>query len=141
MLLRFDPFRELDDLLARVWDGRETRYLPMDAYRHGDTVVVHLDLPGIDPASVDLTVEKDVLTVKAERDFALGEGDEVIVAERPHGTFVRRVFLGESLDADRVQAHYDRGVLTVTIPVAETARKRRVEIATERPQAIEATAA
>lgn len=126
MLLRFDPFRELDRLTsAGTW---RPPALPMDAYRRGDHFVVHFDLPGIDPASVELTVEKNVLTVRAERSWARQEGDEWLVAERPEGTFSRQLFLGETLDADHIEAGYDAGVLTVRIPVAEAAKPRKVEI-------------
>ena len=130
MLMRFDPFRELDRLAqqslgqARQWPT----VLPMDAYRRGDHFTVHFDLPGADPNSIDLTVEKNVLTVTAERSWQRGEGDEVIVAERPQGSFSRQLFLGESLDTDNIAASYENGVLTLTIPVAEQAKPRKVEI-------------
>jgi HSP20 family protein len=135
MLLRFDPFRELDRVVQSPWAwGRNRPALPMDAYRQGDRFVVHFDLPGIDPASIDLTVEKNVLTLSAERAQALGqegqeaEAKDILVAERPYGTFSRQLFLGEALDADRIQAHYEHGVLTLTIPVAEQAKPRKVEV-------------
>ncbi len=129
MLMRFDPFRELDRLsqgLTGSW-GR-TPAMPMDAYRHEDQFTVQFDLPGVDPASIDLTVEKNVLTVSAERSWPRHEGDEIVVAERPQGRFSRQLFLGEGLDADRVDARYDHGVLTVTIPVAEQAKPRKVAV-------------
>ncbi len=134
MLLRFDPFREVDRLTDQAWDalrgsGR-LAHMPLDAFRRGDNVVVRIDLPGVDPGSVDLTVERNVLTVKAQRNWEPAEGDEVIVAERGQGQFSRQLFLGESLDADRVSATYEAGVLTVTIPVAEQAKPRRVEVTT-----------
>jgi HSP20 family protein len=132
MLMRFDPFRDVDRLAEQAWEPFRglSRYgrTPMDAVRHGDEVIVTVDLPGVNPDSVDLTVEKNVLTLKAERNWEPAEGDEVIVAERPRGTFSRQLFLGESLDAGGVSAHYDAGVLTVRIPVAEQAKPRRVEI-------------
>jgi len=87
----------------------------MDAYRHGDQFLVHFDLPGADPSSIELTVEKNVLTVKAERRWQRGEGDEVLVAERPQGSFTRQLFLGETLDTDHIDANYENGVLTLTI--------------------------
>lgn len=129
MLMRSDPFRELDRLTQQVM-GTRTRpaLMPMDAYREGDRLVVHFDLPGVDAASIDLTVEKNVLTVTAERSWAATDDQQVIASERPQGTFRRQLFLGESLDTDRVEAHYDSGVLTVTIPVAEKAKPRKVEI-------------
>jgi HSP20 family protein len=103
--------------------------MPLDAYRHDEELVVDLDLPGIDPESVDLTVEKNVLTVTAERLERRNEGDEVLVSERPYGRFSRQLFLGEGLDIDRVTASYEHGVLTVRIPVAEQAKPRKVDIA------------
>jgi HSP20 family protein len=129
MLMRSDPFRELDRLTQQVM-GTRTRpaLMPMDAYREGDRLVVHFDLPGVDAASIDLTVEKNMLTVTAERSWAATNDQQVIVSERPQGTFRRQLFLGENLDTDRVEARYDSGVLTVTIPVAEQAKPRKVEI-------------
>lgn len=129
MLMRSDPFRELDRLTQQVM-GTRTRpaLMPMDAYREGDRLVVHFDLPGVDSASIDLTVEKNVLTVTAERSWAATDDQQVIASERPQGTFRRQLFLGENLDTDRVEAHYDSGVLTVTIPIAEQAKPRKVEI-------------
>jgi HSP20 family protein len=130
-LMRYDPFRELDRLSERLW-GSLTRpvLLPMDAYRHGEDFVVKLDLPGIDPSSVEVSVEQNVLTVKAERNWIPAEGDEVLVAERPQGSFSRQLFLGENLDTEHVSASYDAGVLTITIPVHEAAKPRRIEITT-----------
>jgi HSP20 family protein len=131
MVMRFDPFREFDRLAQAVTQhGAAARPspTPMDAYRQGDRVVVQFDLPGVDPGSIDLTVEKDVLTVRAERRWQPKEGQEVVVAERPQGTFTRQLFLGESLDADHVDSSYDHGVLTITIPVAEQAKPRKVEV-------------
>jgi HSP20 family protein len=131
MVMRFDPFRELDRLSNEVWGtgaARRQHAMPLDAYRKGDTFYVHFDLPGVDPSTVELTVEKNVLNVRAERAFELGDGIEVLVAERPQGTYSRQLFLGETLDTDKVSAGYDQGVLTITIPVAEAAKPRRVQI-------------
>ena len=141
MLMRFDPFRELDRLTEQTWSGARLPAMPMDAYRRGDHFVVHFDLPGVDPSSIDLTVEKNVLTVSAERHWEPAEGNQVVVAERPQGRFSRQLFLGEGLDADHIEASYDQGVLTVTLPVAEAAKPRKVEItAGGGAKAIEATA-
>ena len=138
MLMRFDPFREFDRLF---WGQGHTPVMALDAFGEGDRFVVHADLPGVDPASIDLTVEKNVLTVRAERRAAQGDGQEWLVNERAQGSFERQLFLGEGLDTDHIEAHYDQGVLTVTIPVAEAAKPRKVEIATGGGQkAIEATA-
>jgi HSP20 family protein len=100
----------------------------MDAYRHGDQFIVQFDLPGVDPSSIDLTVEKNVLSVTATRKPTFGDSDEVLVTERPHGEFRRQLFLGEQLDADNVSADYGDGVLTLTLSVAEQAKPRKVEI-------------
>ena len=99
----------------------------MDAYRDGDSFVVHFDLPGVDPDSIDLSVDRDELTVRAERRWGF-EGRELVARERPQGTFTRTLFLGESLDADRIEADYDRGVLTLRIPVTEEAKPRKIQV-------------
>jgi HSP20 family protein len=126
--MRFDPFRELDRLTQPAWSGGRAPFMPMDAYRDGDRFLVHLDLPGIDPGTIDITVEKNVLTISAERRWNRDDAVEVVVAERPQGSFSRQLFLGEGLDAEHVDASYDNGVLTVTVPVAEQAKPRKVEI-------------
>jgi HSP20 family protein len=132
MLMRTDPFRELDRLTQQLLGQNGTwsrpAVMPMDAYRHGEEFVVHFDLPGVDPSSIDLDVERNVLTVKAERTSAYGEDVELQVAERPRGVFSRQLFLGDTLDTDRVEAHYDAGVLTLRIPIAEKAKPRKIEI-------------
>lgn len=133
MLLRFDPFRELDrlaDELDRSVARTATVPLPMDAYRRGNHVVAQLDVPGVRPEDVDITVERNVLTVRATRRLDLGEEDERIVSERRHGELVRQLQLGESLDTQRVEADVTDGVLTLRIPVAETATPRKVEVGT-----------
>ena len=129
MLMRTDPFRELDRLTDAMW-GSRTRpaAMPMDAYRDNDTFVIHLDLPGVATDSIDLTVEQNVLTVHAERKPPQGESTERVVAERPYGVFSRQVFLGETLDADKLSASYDAGVLTISLPIAEKAKPRRIEV-------------
>ncbi|MFP5219262.1 MAG: Hsp20/alpha crystallin family protein [Actinomycetes bacterium] len=130
MLMRFDPFRELDRMTSQMWREASRPTAPMDAYRHGDQFVVHVDLPGVDPDAIDLTVEKNVLTVSASRTRPFGDDDEVLVAERPLGEFRRQLFLGEQLDTDNIRADYDNGVLTLTLSVAEQAKPRKVEIST-----------
>ena len=136
MLMRFDPFRQFDRLTSELWNANRS-VMAMDAYRDGDSFVVHFDLPGIDPGSIDLTVERNVLTVKAERRWAPAEGQEVLTAERPQGSFRRQLFLAETLDVDHIEANYDSGVLTLRIPVAEKAKPRRVEIASGGRAALE----
>jgi HSP20 family protein len=132
MLMRTDPFRELDRLTQQLFGANGTTsrpaVMPMDAYRHGEQFVVHFDLPGVDPSSIDLDVERNVLTVKAERAPTYGEDVELQVAERPRGVFSRQLFLGDTLDADRIEAHYDAGVLTLRLPIAEKAKPRKIEI-------------
>jgi HSP20 family protein len=129
MLLRFDPFRELDRLTDDALGGRQRpAVVPIDAYRDGERFVVRVDLPGVDPASIDLTIEKNVLTLRAERPFAGSEGQEWVLAERPHGTFTRQLFLGDTLDASAMTARYDQGVLALEIPVAERAKPRKIEV-------------
>lgn len=129
MLMRTDPFRDLDRLSNAVF-GTATRpaAMPMDAYRHDGRFVVSLDLPGVDPDSIDLTVERNVLTIHAERRTPMDDGAERVVGERTYGTFSRQLFLGETLDVDRLTADYDAGVLTIEIPVAEEAKPRRIQI-------------
>ncbi len=126
MLMRFDPLREFDRLTGQLFGGGG---LAMDAYRRGDELVIHFDLPGVEPDSIDLTTDENALTVSARREWQPEDGVEVISAERPQGTMTRRLFLGDALDFDRVEATYDNGVLTVRVPVAESAKPRKVEIA------------
>jgi HSP20 family protein len=128
MLMRFDPFRDLDRLTEELASKRAPRSFPMDAYRRGEDVVLVFDLPGVDSESIDVTVDQHVLTVQAIRQPSSQEGDEVLAAERPLGTLLRRVFLGDALDTDRIRAAYSNGVLTLTIPVSEQARPRKIEV-------------
>jgi HSP20 family protein len=128
MLMRTDPFRDLDRLTQQVF-GTPARpaAMPIDAYRSGDRFVVEFDLPGVSPESIDLTVERNVLTVHASRSRN-DDQTELLVSERPFGTFSRQLFLGDSLDADRLAATYHDGVLRLEIPVAEQAKPRKVAI-------------
>lgn len=129
MLMRTDPFRELDRLTRDLFGATgQSGGVPMDAWRTDDAVWVAFDLPGVDPDSVDLQVEKDALTVTAARATAVPEGGDLLFAERPTGTFTRRLFLGDTLDPDGIEATYDAGVLRVKVPVAERARPRKIEI-------------
>jgi HSP20 family protein len=132
MLLRFDPFRELDRLSDEALGSRQrSTVVPLDAYREGDRFFVRVDLPGVDPSSIDLQVEKNVLTLRAERPFTGVDGQEWVVAERAHGTFTRQLFLGDTLDASGITARYEHGVLFLEIPVAERAKPRKIEVAVE----------
>lgn len=134
MLLRTDPFRELDRLTQQVLGNPGTlarpSAMPMDAWQNGQEFIVEFDLPGVDPDSIDLDIERNVLTVRAERRTAPADR-ELLAAERPRGVFSRQVILGDTLDTERVQAGYDGGVLTLRIPVAERAKPRKITI--ERP--------
>jgi HSP20 family protein len=131
MLMRTDPFRELDRLTQQVF-GTAARpaVMPMDAWREGDQFIVEFDLPGVKAQDVDLDVERNVLTVKAERSPSDSYGVELIASEPPRGVFSRQLFLGDNLDTEHVQATYDAGVLRLTIPVAEQAKPRKIEVAT-----------
>lgn len=142
MLMRTDPFRDFDRLAQQVL-GTPARpaAMPIDAFRQGDEFIIHFDLPGIDASSIDLTVEKNVLTVHAQRNRTVADDVEMIVAERPQGTFSRQLFLGDTLDTEALAANYADGVLTLRIPVAEKAKPRRVQVtAGGSPSAIEAEA-
>jgi HSP20 family protein len=137
--MRFDPLREFDRVFDQAWSQARQAAIPMDAYRRGDSFVINLDLPGVDPASVDLTVERNSLTISAERHWEPAEGDQVVASERRQGAFSRQLLLGEGLDAENIHASYESGVLTVTIPVAATAKPRKIEIESQ-PQREEITA-
>jgi HSP20 family protein len=136
MLLRFDPFRGVDRLTEDVWGSHNVRNRPMpiDVYRAGDEFVAFLDVPGVSPDSIELTVDKNVLTITAERPAFGTEGAKTLISERPSGQFTRRLHLGDGLDLGNVQAAYDQGVLKVTIPVAEQAKPRKVEVTVSAPQ-------
>jgi HSP20 family protein len=140
MLMRTDPFRDLDRLTQQVF-GTVARpaAMPMDAYRQGDTFYLKLDLPGLAMNAIDLTVEQNVLTVRAERPPTSADGAEMIVAERPAGTFTRQVFLGDTLDPDQMTADYTAGVLTLAIPIHEAAKPRKVEITSHDAKQIKST--
>jgi len=132
MLMRTtDPFRELDRLAQQVLGANGTlarpAVMPMDAWRDGDTFHVEFDLPGVNPDSVDLAVERNVVTVKAERPPRASDAD-LIAAERPRGVFSRQLILGDNLDTEHITASYDTGVLTLQIPVAEQAKPRKISI-------------
>ncbi|WP_193596233.1 Hsp20/alpha crystallin family protein [Microbacterium sp. YJN-G] len=134
MLMRTDPFRELDRLTQQMLGTSGTlarpSAMPMDAWRDGDTFRVEFDLPGIDPDSIDLDVERNVVTVKAERP-PRAEDTEMLAAERPRGVFSRQLVLGDNLDTEKISASYEAGVLTLLIPVAEQAKPRKIAIASK----------
>lgn len=129
MLLRnTDPFRDFDRLSQQIF-GTTNRpaVMPMDAWREGDSFVLEFDLPGISPESIDLDVERNVLTVRAERVGRNGDW-EMLASERPRGMFSRQLVLGDNLDLERIEASYDAGVLRLSVPVAEKAKPRKIEV-------------
>jgi HSP20 family protein len=129
MGISYDPFREFDQLAQQLLSGgRSPRSFPMDAYKRGDDFFVHLDLPGVDPGSIDITVEGPDVTISAERRFAQQQDDEILVSERPQGRFSRDLRVGRQVDTDAIEASYDDGVLTLRLPVAAEAKPRRVEV-------------
>ena len=133
-LVRSDPFRDVDRLFQQLMGGQSgnggrSMAMPMDAYRKDDSFLIRLDLPGVSADSVDLTIEDNVLTIRAERPAPpASDGVESAIAERPFGAFSRQVFLGSNLDTENIQAEYEAGVLTLVIPVAERAKPRRIAI-------------
>jgi len=148
MLIQTDPFRDLDTLFSR-FAGRQSNaasgVMPMDAFRRGSDIWVHIDLPGVKAESLDITVERNVLTIAAERDWQRQEGDQPYFGERYRGSFRRQIQLGDSLDLQNLEADLHDGVLTIRIPVAEQAKPRKVQIgqgqAKQSPEAIETTTA
>ncbi|GHB61879.1 hypothetical protein GCM10010377_61090 [Streptomyces viridiviolaceus] len=135
MLMRTDPFRELDRITQQLLGGTGTwsrpSAMPMDAYRQGDEYVIALDLPGVDPDAIEIDVERNMLTVRAERrPVAKGDDVQVELSERPLGVFSRQVMLADTLDTEHIRADYDAGVLTVRVPIAERAKPRKVSIGT-----------
>ena len=136
MLMRTDPFRELDRLTQQVLGNNAGTWsrptaMPMDAYRSGEAFLVLFDLPGVETDSIELTVEQNVLTVHATRARPTADKVEMLAAERPHGTFSRQLFLGETLDTEHIDANYSDGVLTLKIPVTERAKPRKVAVSSE----------
>jgi HSP20 family protein len=129
MAIGYDPFREFEQMTQQLLSGgRAPRSFPMDAYRRGNEFRIHLDLPGVDPDSIDITVEGQGLSITAERRFEQREDDQIIVSERPQGRFGRELRLGTSIDAENIGANYEGGVLTLTLPVAARAKPRRIEV-------------
>ena len=146
MLTRFDPVASFDqisnDLLGAL--TRRPSSMPIDAYRHQDQWVVRVDLPGVEASSIDLTVDRNVLRIEASRSWQPAEGDLVLAAERPRGTFSRQLMLSEDIDSNSIKADYRDGVLTVVLPVAEAAKPKKVAVGTTGaagPAAVEAQSA
>lgn len=134
MLLQNDPFRDFDALFGRLGRGSGTSMaMPMDAYRRGSDVWVQIDLPGVAADAVDISVERNVLTVNAERSWQREEGDQVYLSERQRGSYRRQVHLGDGLDAEGIEADFTDGVLTLRIPVAEQAKARKIQVGQGQP--------
>jgi HSP20 family protein len=128
--MRFDPFRDVDRLTQQLANRMQESAgtMAMDAYRRGDTVFVHFDLPGVDAGSIELTAEQNTVTVGAERRWSPEQDDQIIAQERPQGSFTRQLMLGEHLDTENIEASYEDGVLTLQIPVAPAAKPRRIQV-------------
>lgn len=128
----FDPFREMDRLTGQLFGApggaRTPRWMPLDLYRTGDHYVVNIDLPGVDPGSVDVDVDGTTLTVRAERTLSEESEAQWIAQERPAGSYLRQLTLGEGIDLEKIHAHYENGVLSLTIPVSERAKPRKIEV-------------
>ncbi len=145
-MIQSDPFRDLDTLFGR-FSGRPTSgsgFMPMDAFRRGSDVWVHIDLPGVKADGLEMTVERNVLTIAAERAWQRQEGDQAYFGERYQGSFRRQIELGDGLDLEHLEADLHDGVLTVRIPVSEKAKPRRIEVGqkgADAPESIEATSA
>jgi HSP20 family protein len=131
MAMLFDPFRDMDRVMAGLLGGRQGfRAVPMDLYKEGDHYILDADLPGVDPGSIDIDVEGDLFTIRAQRTLRGGHDSSWMTQERPAGSFMRQLSLGDGIDADKITANYENGVLSVTIPVSEKARPRKIEVGT-----------
>ncbi|MEV7370800.1 Hsp20/alpha crystallin family protein [Streptomyces sp. NPDC090301] len=133
MLMRTDPFRELDRITQQMLGATGTwsrpSAVPMDAYREGDVYVIALDLPGVAPDAIDIDVERNMLTVTAERrPVAKADDVQMELSERPLGAFSRQLMLADTLDTEKITADYEAGVLTLRIPIAERAKPRKITI-------------
>lgn len=130
-MMNLDPFRELDRMAATLLDRRDTpRVMPIDLYRDADHFVLTAELPGVDPGSVDVDVDGQLLTIRAERTPRSQEGVQWLARERAAGTFQRQLTLGRDIDTESISAHYENGVLSVMIPIVEKAKPRKIAVAT-----------
>jgi HSP20 family protein len=132
MAMSFDPFGDFDRFASALMGTRTggPRFMPVDLYRDRDQYLLTADLPGIDPGSVDIDVDGQLLTIRAERTAGPAEGVKWLSQERPYGSYLRQFSLGEGIDASAISAHYDNGVLSVVIPMGEKAKPRKIEVAT-----------
>jgi len=140
MIVAIEPLGHTDRSAQNIPDTAAKRTMPMDAYRDGNQLIVHFDLPGIDPDSLELHVENNVLTVKANRPRPQIQDSQWLVSERLHGTFTCQLYLSDGLDLDKLHASYNHGVLTISIPVAEEAKARRIEITGSQASSAESAA-
>ena len=135
MPMSFDPFGELDRIAGSLLQTRPgPRVMPVDLYRDGDKYVLSADLPGIDPGSVDVDVDGQLLTIRAQRTAASPDGVKWLTQERPFGTYLRQFSLGDGIDSASISAHYDNGILSVIIPVSEKAKPRKIEVSSANTQ-------
>jgi HSP20 family protein len=133
--MSFDPFNELDRLTGALLGTRQgPKFMPVDLYRDGDQYVLNADMPGIDPGSVDIDVDGQLLTIRANRTMDNRDGVKWLAQERPHGSYLRQFSVGEGIDSDKISAHYENGVLSLLIPVSERAKPRKIEVSTGQPQ-------
>lgn len=135
MAMSFDPFTELDRLTGALLGSRQgPKFMPVDLYRDGDQYVLNADMPGIDPGSVDIDVDGQLLTIRANRSMENRDGVKWLTQERPHGSYLRQFSVGEGIDSEKISAHYENGVLSLIIPVSERAKPRKIEVSTGQPQ-------
>jgi HSP20 family protein len=141
MAMSFDPFTEMDRLAgALLGSSAGPKFMPVDLYREGDQYILSADLPGVDPGSVDIDVDGQLLTIRAQRTTATHQGSAWLTKERPHGTYLRQFSVGEGIDTEKITAAYDNGVLSVVIPVSERARPRKIQLTSAKQQEQELTA-
>jgi HSP20 family protein len=136
MAMSFDPFTELDRLTGSLLGGTRQgpRFMPVDLYREQDRYILNADMPGVDPGSVDIDVDGQLLTIRAQRTAAEHTGVKWLTQERPHGSYLRQFSIGDGVDTDGISATYDNGVLSVVIPVSERAKPRKIEVGTSQQQ-------
>jgi HSP20 family protein len=133
MALSFDPFSQLDRFASSVFSAPTTRVMPVDLFRDGDQYVLNADMPGVDPGSVDVDVDGQLLTIRAQRTAARREGAKWLVQERPEGSYMRQFALGEGIDVEHISADYANGVLSVIIPMSERAKPRKIAVGNSTP--------
>ena len=137
MVARFDPFQELERMSRALLGNREgPRMMPMDLYREGDHYILNADMPGVDPGSVDIDVDGQMLSIRAQRTLKDNGGTQWLLKERDSGSFLRQITLGQDIDVERISAHYDNGVLSLTIPLREASKPRKIEVVARKQEAV-----